>query len=141
MLVVVSVEFIDLSMLTIRSARSRCGVNGLWGTLAVGLFTVNGASASVNGLFYGGGFSQLGVQALGVAAIAADHDLADGGLLPDQVVCRVSAEEEIQGLDMKEHGLASSYADFAESRYRPSTSAKSTPPGRSSPYRNMLRYP
>jgi len=85
------------------------GVNGIWGTLAVGLFATEG------GLFYGGGAAQLGIQALGVVAIAAWTAVtmfivfkiikATNGL-------RVTAEEEIMGLDLPEHGLPSSYAGF-----------------------------
>jgi Amt family ammonium transporter len=92
------------------------GVNGIWGTLAVGLFATNTVPGGGSlGLFYGGGLEQLGIQALGVVAIAAWTVVtmtivfklvkATNGL-------RVSAEEEIQGLDLPEHGLPSSYADF-----------------------------
>ncbi|UFT99657.1 ammonium transporter [Radiobacillus kanasensis] len=88
------------------------GTVGVWGTLANGLFAVPAFSSEIDwgkpGLFYGGGFEQLGVQALGVAAsglyafvvsfiILKGMDMVMGGL-------RVSEEEEIIGLDLSEHG-------------------------------------
>jgi len=82
---------------------------GLTGTILTGLLATDG------GLLYGGGLRQLGVQCLGVVAIAAYTVVtmtivfniirAANGL-------RVSAEEEISGLDSTEHGLPSAYADF-----------------------------
>ncbi len=117
-IVVVAVEFIDFKLHIDDpvGAVAVHGVNGMWGTLAAGLFATETApEATVNGLFYGGGFHQLGVQAIGVLAITAWTVVtmylgfkaikAINGL-------RASAQEEIQGLDMCEHGLASSYADF-----------------------------
>ncbi|SFG70488.1 ammonium transporter (TC 1.A.11) [Desulfotomaculum arcticum] len=84
------------------------GICGLFGTLAVGLFAVDG------GLFYGGGFSQLAVQATGVVAVAA-WCLALGFIVfkvIDLVIgLRVSAEEEMEGLDLGEHGMEA-YGDF-----------------------------
>lgn len=78
------------------------GVAGIWGTLAVGLFDVTGA-----GLFYGGGATLLGVQALGVAAVitwtastVAIATLVIKAFIP----LRVTSEEEIEGLDIAEHG-------------------------------------
>ena len=85
------------------------GFNGMWGALSVGLFD------RTNGLFYGGGFHQLGVQVLGVAAIAAYTFVVMFIVfkaLDATMGLRVSAEEEITGLDATEHGLASAYADF-----------------------------
>ena len=89
-------------------------VNGMWGTIAVGLFACNESYGS-KGLFYGGGVHQLLVQAAGVVAIAVYTVIcmfvvfkvikAVNGL-------RVSAQEEIEGLDITEHGLTSAYADF-----------------------------
>ena len=100
-------------------------INGIWGTIAVGLFATNTApgysiaDASGNelvGLFYGGGFKLLGLQLLGFASVAAWTVVtitltffairAIFGL-------RVSKEEEIIGLDQTEHGLPSAYAGFA----------------------------
>ena len=99
-------------------------MNGIWGTLAVGLVATDTAPtyslAGTNGekllgLFYGGGFKLLGIQFTGmlctalwtaititITFLAIKHTL---GL-------RVSAEEELQGLDSVEHGLSSAYADF-----------------------------
>lgn len=117
-LVVVAVEFVDFKLHVDDpvGAVAVHGVNGMWGTLAAGLFATETApESSVNGLFYGGGFHQLGIQAIGVLAICVWTIVtmylvfkaikATNGL-------RASAQEEIQGLDMCEHGLASSYADF-----------------------------
>ncbi|MEA5014903.1 MAG: ammonium transporter [Candidatus Limiplasma sp.] len=84
-------------------------VCGAAGTLMVGLFAVDG------GLFYGGGFKLLGVQLLGVAAVAVWVTVTMVilfGVLKKTVGLRVSAAEEIAGLDSEEHGLASAYADF-----------------------------
>jgi len=85
------------------------GICGAVGTLCVGLFAVDG------GLLYGGGFSLLGIQALGVVSVAGWV----GGtmfliftLIKKTVGLRVTSGEEIEGLDITEHGLASSYADF-----------------------------
>ena len=82
--------------------------NGIWGTLAVGLFATDG------GLFYGG-FRQLGVQALGVVSILAYTIvmmIITFALIKKSHGLRVSPEEEIAGLDSVEHGLASAYAGF-----------------------------
>lgn len=93
------------------------GCNGIWGTLAVGLFATDSAPESeINGLFYGGGFHQLGIQALGILTIilwtVATMTLVFF-ILKKTVGLRVSEEEEIEGLDVKEHGLASAYAGFS----------------------------
>ena len=83
--------------------------NGLWGTIAVGLFDIE------NGLFYGGGFHQLGIQALGVVTICA-YTLVMMTIvfmiIKKTVGLRCSTEEEIKGLDLTEHGLPSAYGDF-----------------------------
>ena len=95
------------------------GVNGLWGTIAVGLFSTGinpvGDSAQ-KGLFYGGGFNMLGVQLLGIVCIAAWTTVCMIGLfllLKKTVGLRASPIEEIEGLDKHEHGLVSAYANFA----------------------------
>ena len=110
-LVVLAVEFIDqkLKIDDPVGAVAVHGCNGLWGTVAVGLFDYN------NGVFYGGGFHQLGVQVLGVVCIAAYTAVAMTivfTILKHTIGLRVSAEEEIMGLDIAEHDLASAYADF-----------------------------
>lgn len=85
-------------------------VNGAWGTLAVGLFATDG------GVFYGGGFARLGVQALGLVSVAAwvlVSMFIIFSLIKKFVGLRVSEKEEIDGLDIHEHGMASAYAGFA----------------------------
>lgn len=87
------------------------GVAGAVGTLLVGVFANSG---DIVGLAYGGGFGLLGVQALGVVSVFA-WTMATAGilffLLKKTVGLRVSAEEEIGGLDQGEHGMAA-YPDF-----------------------------
>ena len=90
-------------------------VNGMWGTLAVGLFS-NGGDGVAPGLFYGGGFTQLGVQALGIVSVAAYVLIVMFivfKVIDKTVGLRVPAQIEIDGLDMHEHGLASAYSGFA----------------------------
>ncbi|MFH1880173.1 MAG: P-II family nitrogen regulator, partial [Bacillota bacterium] len=85
------------------------GVNGALGTLLVGVFAVDG------GLAYGGGWHLLGVQAMGVAAVTAWVAVTMTIVffaIKHTVGLRVPAAEEIRGLDIEEHGLASAYADF-----------------------------
>ena len=89
-------------------------VNGIWGTIAVGLFASN-ESYGAKGLFYGGGLHQLGVQCLGVLTIGFYTVLCMAlvfRLIRSTVGLRASAEEEIEGLDVTEHGLTNAYADF-----------------------------
>ncbi len=117
-LVVVAVEFIDkkLHVDDPVGAIAVHGVNGLWGGLAVGLFaTTTAPGSAVNGLFYGGGLSQLGVQALGAGSIMIWTIIVSiilFAIIKKTNGLRVSAEEEISGLDLPEHGLTSAYADF-----------------------------
>ena len=85
------------------------GFNGAWGAIAVGLFDYE------SGLFYGGGFHQLGVQLLGVVSIGAYAAVVMAAVffvINRLFGLRVTAEEEIIGLDATEHGLPSAYADF-----------------------------
>ncbi len=93
-------------------------MNGIWGTIATGLFATTTApdNSSVVGLFYGGGFRQLGIQLLGFASVAAWTvvTITITFLLIKAVVgLRVTEEEEIIGLDATEHGLPSAYAGFS----------------------------
>ena len=93
-------------------------MNGIWGTIAVGLFATTSAPGndSVVGLFYGGGFHQLGIQLLGfvtVAAWAAICITITFVAIKATIGLRVTEEEEILGLDIKEHGLPSAYAGFS----------------------------
>jgi len=92
-------------------------VCGVFGTLCVGLFAQEGVTSlsTVNGLFYGGGFSLLGVEILGVIAVGLFVFISSSLtwlLLKYTIGIRVSLEEEIQGLDIGEHGN-SAYPDFA----------------------------
>lgn len=93
-------------------------LNGIWGTIATGLFATTSAPGndSVTGLFYGGGFKQLGLQLLGFAAVAAWTAVTITIaflIIKVTVGLRVSEEEEIVGLDSCEHGLTSAYAGFS----------------------------
>ncbi len=91
------------------------GMCGVWGTLAVGLFGQEGVGGLArNGLFYGGGFTQLGVQMLGSAVTIAFVVVSMGlvfKLINATVGLRVSREEELRGLDIGEHGMEA-YAGF-----------------------------
>lgn len=91
--------------------------NGIWGTFAVGLFATDTVpECTVNGLFYGGGFTQLGLQCLGIITVLAWTSVTmfiAFKLIDKTIGLRVSEEEEIVGLDSKEHGLASAYAGFS----------------------------
>jgi Amt family ammonium transporter len=102
-LVVLSVLFIDyvLKVDDPVGAVSVHAVNGAWGTLSYGLFAMDG------GLFYGGGFKQFGVQILGAATAfvwAFGLGLILFQILGKTVGLRVTAEEELKGLDIGEHG-------------------------------------
>ena len=91
-------------------------MNGIWGTLAVGLFATETApECTMNGLFYGGGFGLLGTQALGVVTVAAWTAVTitiTFIIIKSTIGLRASVEEETRGLDITEHGLPSAYADF-----------------------------
>lgn len=95
------------------------GVAGIWGVLAVGLFSTG---EGMEGLFYGGGVAQLGSQALGVVAIAGWTFLTSTlvfRILSKTFGLRVSPEEELAGLDRIEHG-AEAYPEFMEQLAEPS---------------------
>ena len=95
------------------------GFNGLWGTIAVGLFAVPAVGAFTDmgptaGLFYGGGWGQFGIQVVGVTAVATWAFVTMGALfyvMKKTVGIRVSPKEELQGLDISEH-FTSSYPEF-----------------------------
>ena len=95
-------------------------LNGIWGTIAVGLFATASAPGFAvagikEGLFYGGGFEQLGLQFIGLFATAAWTVVTitiTFLVLKHTVGLRVTEEEEIVGLDACEHGLPSAYAGF-----------------------------
>lgn len=114
--VVFGIEFID-KVLKIDDPVGAVGVHGLngaLGTICVGLFS-DGTGTEGLGLFTGGGFHLLGVQLLGMVAVIAW--VAVTMTVVFQVIkhtmgLRVSEDEEIAGLDIREHGIESSYADF-----------------------------
>ena len=100
-------------------------LNGIWGTIAVGLFATstapgysiaNSAGKELTGLFYGGDFELLGLQLLGFAAVAAWTAVTITVTflaIRAAVGLRVTEEDEIIGLDANEHGLASAYSGFS----------------------------
>ncbi|MDR1135422.1 MAG: ammonium transporter [Clostridiales Family XIII bacterium] len=111
LVVVGGIAFID-KKLKVDDPVGAIGVHGLCGaagTLCVGLFAVDG------GLFFGGGFRTLGIQALGVLSVAVWVGVTmfiTFAIIKTTVGLRVSKEEEVEGLDIHEHGIESSYADF-----------------------------
>ena len=100
-------------------------MNGIWGTIAVGLFATetapgyaiaNASGETITGLFYGGGFELLGIQLTGFASVAlwtAVTITVTFLIIKSVVGLRVTRDEEIEGLDATEHGLPSAYAGFA----------------------------
>ena len=93
-------------------------MNGIWGTIAVGLFATTSApeNDTVVGLFYGGGFKQLGIQLLGFVTVASWTAVTITIafiIIKKTIGLRVTEEEEIVGLDSMEHGLASAYSGFS----------------------------
>ena len=100
-------------------------MNGIWGTIAVGLFSTSSvpgyavADASGNvmtGLFYGGGFKLLGIQMIGLLATAGWTAITitiTFFAIKKTIGLRASEEEEITGLDVTEHGLVSAYSGFS----------------------------
>lgn len=93
-------------------------LNGIWGTLAVGLFATTSAPGndSYTGLFYGGGFHLFGLQLLGFVSVAAWTAVTitiTFLIIKATIGLRVTEEEEIVGLDPTEHGLASAYSGFS----------------------------
>ncbi len=115
-LVVVVVELLDKKLYIddpVGAVAVHCA-NGIWGTLAVGLFST-GADGVGKGLFYGGGFSQLGIQLVGFVSVAAWTAVTMTIVflaIKKFHGLRVTPEEEIEGLDSTEHNLPSAYADF-----------------------------
>ncbi|MCE9654652.1 ammonium transporter [Clostridium celatum] len=109
--VVFAVEFIEkkLKIDDPVGAIAVHGVCGALGTILTGLFALD------DGLFYGGGFKFLGTQILGVLCVIAWVVVTMTIIfliIKKTIGLRVSAEEELEGLDKKEHGLESCYADF-----------------------------
>ncbi|WP_143745154.1 ammonium transporter [Marinilactibacillus piezotolerans] len=95
------------------------GVAGGLGTILLGIFAQDG------GLLYGGGFGLLGVQLLGVLAVilwVSATMFTVFKLIHLTIGLRVTPEEEEAGMDVSEHGLANSYADFAATKQIPNES-------------------
>ena len=134
-IVVFGVEFVE-KVLKIDDPVGAVGVHclcGAAGTILVGFFAYYDPYTNADvlvkggglGLLYGGGFAQLIVQLIGVLAVAAWVAVSMSfffWLINKIVGLRVSAEEEIDGLDIHEHGLVSSYADFMPMTVNESTS-------------------
>ena len=127
MLVVFGVWFLDYKLRIddpVGAVAVHC-LNGIWGTIAVGLFATNAAPGysianasgeEIVGLFYGGGFELLGLQLLGFVTVAAWTAVTITivfFVIKAVIGLRASEEEEIVGLDATEHGLASAYSGFS----------------------------
>ena len=116
--VVIVVEALDLK-LHIDDPVGAVGVhcaNGIWGTIAVGLLANPDAPAGLSGLLYTGSASLLGIQLIGVTAVAVYSVVVMLVVFKAIDKCgglRTSVEDEVIGLDISEHGLPSSYPDFA----------------------------
>ena len=127
LLVVFGVWFLDYKLRVddpVGAVAVHC-LNGIWGTVSVGLFATNTAPGysianasgeELTGLFYGGGFELLGLQLLGFASVAAWTVVTITIvflIIKALIGLRASEEEEIIGLDATEHGLASAYSGFS----------------------------
>ena len=127
LLVVFGVWFLDYKLRIddpVGAVAVHC-LNGIWGTIAVGLFATNTApeysianasGQELVGLFYGGGFELLGLQLFGFVSVAAWTAVSITIVfftIKAIVGLRASEEEEIIGLDATEHGLASAYSGFS----------------------------
>jgi Amt family ammonium transporter len=120
-IVVFGIDFVD-KVLKIDDPVGAIGVHGMCGaagTLMVGLFSSveyeYAGGVMPKGLFYGGGFKLLGVEAIGVISVmawVAVTMLIVFTIIKKTTRLRASAEEELNGLDISEHGLESAYADF-----------------------------
>ena len=119
--------------------------NGIWGTVAVGLFAnpkvpgyslANADGKQLAGVFYGGGFELFGYQLLGMIAVLAWTGVTitlTFYAIKKSIGLRASRHEEIVGLDSTEHGLASSYADFI-----PTTHIETTASGKEQEVANVI---
>src|SRR5215203_1323983 len=106
------------------------GMGGIWGTLSCGLFTTPAlAAVGEPGLFYGGGLYQLGIQALGIVAAGGFvfiASLAVFATLKATIGIRVRPEQELDGLDIHEHGVFG-YPDLVATDYQNGNGSKSIP--------------
>jgi Amt family ammonium transporter len=117
--IVFGIEFID-KVLKVDDPVGAIGVHGLAGaagTILTGILALPGSQEdpSLFGLAYGGGWKMVGIQALGVVAVAAWVGITMGiifTIIKKTVGLRVSPAEEIAGMDITEHNIESSYADF-----------------------------
>lgn len=143
-MIVFGVEFID-KVLKIDDPVGAIGVHGLCGALGT---VLTGVFALEGGALYGGGFGFLGVQAIGVVAVAAWVAVTMAIvflIIKNTIGLRVSKTEEIAGLDVTEHGLTSSYADFmtnapAGADFRPAAGGDApVPPEKAVPVKNTSR--
>lgn len=134
------------------------GVNGIWGTLAVGLFATdaapgysiaNASGETLTGIFYGGGFELLRLQFVGLISVAAwtAVTITITFLLIKAIIgLRVEREEEIIGLDATEHGLPSAYAGFSmlpeyiEEGYEPLIVSGDTPVAEAIPIKKVPTF-
>ena len=119
--------------------------NGIWGTIAVGLFAnpkvpgfslANADGKQLAGVFYGGGFELMGYQLLGMVSVLAWTGVTitlTFLAIRKTIGLRASRHEEIVGLDITEHGLASSYADFI-----PTTHIETTSSGKETEVANVI---
>ena len=118
LLVVWVVELLDLKLHIddpVGAVAVHCA-NGIWGTIAVGLLANPDAPAGLEGLFYTGSAHQLGLQLIGFLAVAAFSAVTMTiffAIFKKFDLLRASAEDEVTGLDIAEHGLPSAYPDFA----------------------------
>jgi len=102
------------------------GLNGVWGTIAIGLFAAPAPGGmtgmgEIAGLFYGGGLSQLGIQLVGTLVISAWAFTTMAilfYLMKVTIGIRVSTQEELEGLDLSEHGTVS-YPEFGPKAAEP----------------------
>lgn len=109
--VVFGIEFVE-KKLKIDDPVGAVGVHGICGALGT---ILTGVFAVQDGVAYGGGFTFLGIQTVGVLSVAAWVAVTMTAvflIIKKTVGLRVSKSEELAGLDIKEHGLLSSYADF-----------------------------
>jgi len=89
-------------------------MNGIWGTLALGIFGHKALGLARNGLLHGGGFAQLGIQLLGVSSVVIFVSVVMFivfKLIDKLIGLRISREDELKGLDITQHGMES-YAGF-----------------------------
>ncbi len=153
-IVVFVVELLDLKF-HIDDPVGAVGVHmacGIWGTLAVGLLANPDAPAGLDGLLYTGSLTLLKIQGIGVISVALYTTIVMVvvySLIKGTIGLRVSADDEIAGLDSAEHGLPSAYPDFAPAVNKYSSLAPSdgvvatqgtTPPAEAIPVKKVPTF-